>query len=83
VRFNEVDSMRIFRHVHYMKYMEDGREDFGWDWRLSYLGNWAQGYMVPGVKLLLTLKEPLRYGDKALVEIRFTDSDAAKWISSF
>ena len=37
VRFNEVDSMSIVWHGNYVKYLEDGREDFGQKFGLSYL----------------------------------------------
>ena len=29
VRFSEVDSMQVVWHGEYMRYFEDGREDFG------------------------------------------------------
>lgn len=38
VRFDEVDSLGIVWHGHYVKYLEDGREAWGRKYGLTYLG---------------------------------------------
>ena len=37
VRFNEVDSMNITWHGHYVTFFEDAREAFGKEYNLDYL----------------------------------------------
>ena len=78
VRFSEVDSMNIVWHGHYVKYMEEGREDFGRKFGISYMTIKNSGYLAPVVKLTCEYKKPLQYDDKVIVETRFVDSDAAK-----
>jgi acyl-CoA thioester hydrolase len=83
VRFNEVDSIQIVWHGHYVKYMEEGREDFGRKFGINYMSIKANGYMAPIVKLNCDYKKTLSYGDTVIVETRLIDSDAAKIIYSF
>ncbi len=78
IRFSEVDSMQIVWHGSYIKYLEDGRESFGNHYKIGYNDVCAQGYTIPVVKLSCDYKLPLRYGDTAIVETRFVNSDAAK-----
>ena len=40
VRFNEADPLGIVWHGHYIRYFEDGREDFGKKYGLAYLDGW-------------------------------------------
>jgi acyl-CoA thioester hydrolase len=83
VRFSEVDSMQIVWHGHYVKYMEEGREDFGRKYGINYMTIKANGYMAPMVKLTCEYKKTLSYDDRVIVETRYTDSDAAKIVYSF
>jgi acyl-CoA thioester hydrolase len=83
VRFNEVDSMQIVWHGHYVKYMEEGREAFGKEHGISYMDWKAMGYMVPLVNIALDYRKALQYGDIAIVETRLVDTEAAKVIYSF
>lgn len=83
VRFNEVDSMGIVWHGNYIKYFEDGREDFGIKFGLSYLDVKAHGFVIPIVKINCDYKKPLRYGDSMIVETTFVNSPAAKLIFSY
>lgn len=83
VRFSEVDSMQIVWHGHYIKYMEEGREDFGRKFGISYMQIKEQGYMAPLVKINCDYKKTLTYEDKVIVETRFVDSDAAKITYAF
>jgi acyl-CoA thioester hydrolase len=83
VRFNEVDSMQIVWHGHYIKYMEEGRETFGKKFGISYMDWKAMGYMVPLTSISLDFRKPLQYGDTAIVETSLVDSDAAKIIYAF
>jgi acyl-CoA thioester hydrolase len=58
--------------------MEEGREDFGKKFGISYMTIKANGYMAPVVKLVCEYKKPLAYEDKVVVETQYVDSDAAK-----
>ena len=78
VRFGEVDSMRIVWHGNYLKYFEDGRESFGTRYSLGYLEVYKHNVMIPIVKVNCDYKKPLEYGDTAIVETRFVNSEAAK-----
>lgn len=78
VRFNEVDSLGITWHGHYVRYFEDGREAFGAEHGLGYLDYYRHGLATPIVSLHCDYKRPLRYGDTALIETRFVDHPAAK-----
>lgn len=80
VRFSEVDSLQIVWHGNYVKYMEDGREDFGRRYGLSYLDVKANGYTIPIVKISCEYKNSLRYGDKATIKTTYIPCDAAKII---
>jgi len=80
VRFSEVDSMGVVWHGQYIKYFEDGREDFGNKFSVNYMDFYKQGILVPIVKIECNYKKPLVYGDTALVETRFVDCEAAKTV---
>jgi len=78
VRFNEVDSLGIAWHGHYVRYFEDGREAFGTEHGLGYLDVYRAGLVTPIVQLSCDYKRPLAYGDSILIETTFMDSPAAR-----
>jgi len=78
VRFSEVDAMSIVWHGSYVKYLEDGREDFGIKYGLGYMDVYSEGFMTPVVKMKIKYLSPLMYEDTAVIEITFIDSPAAK-----
>ncbi|WP_345238554.1 acyl-CoA thioesterase [Hymenobacter saemangeumensis] len=78
VRFNEVDSLGIAWHGHYVKYFEDGREAFGQEHGLGYLDVYRNGLVIPIVSLSCNYRKPLQYGDSILIETTYVDSPAAK-----
>ena len=78
VRFNEADPLGIVWHGHYIRYFEDGREDFGNRYGVGYLDFYDQGLLVPVVQVDCAFKKSLRYGDTVIVETRFVPCDAAK-----
>jgi len=83
VRFNEVDSMKVVWHGHYLKYFEDGREAFGEQYGLSYMDFYSNRIFVPLVKVEMDFKRSLKWGERAIVETRFVDSLAAKLILAY
>ncbi len=83
VRFNETDAMGIVWHGNYLVYFEEGREAFGRQYGISYLDVMAHGYGSPIVKSVVEHKLPLKYGDIARMEVRYTDCDAAKAVFDY
>jgi acyl-CoA thioester hydrolase len=78
VRFNEADPLGIVWHGHYIRYFEDGREDFGNQYGVGYLDFFNQGFIVPVVHVDCAFKKSLRYGDSVIIETRYVPSEAAK-----
>lgn len=78
VRFNEADPLGIVWHGHYIRYFEDGREDFGNRYGIGYLDFYNNGYVIPIVNVDCSFKKSLRYGDTVIVETSFIPCDAAK-----
>jgi acyl-CoA thioester hydrolase len=78
VRFNEADPLGIVWHGHYIRYFEDGREDFGTQYGIGYLDFFNKGFVVPVVNVDCSFKKSLRYGDSVIVETSFIPCDAAK-----
>lgn len=83
VRFNEADPLGIVWHGHYIRYFEDGREDFGTRFGVGYLDVYKNGYVTPVVSIDCSFKKPLRYGDTAIIETTYTSCDAAKILFSY
>jgi len=83
IRFSEVDALRIVWHGNYVKYFEDGREAFGAKYGISYLDVLDSGYVTPVVKMSMEFKKPLEYGDTAIVETRFVNTEAAKIVLDY
>ena len=78
VRFNEADPLGIVWHGHYIRYFEDGREDFGKKYGLAYLDVYKKGYVIPVVSVHCEYKRSLRYGDTVIIETVFIPQKAAK-----
>ncbi|MFH0758774.1 MAG: acyl-CoA thioesterase, partial [Bacteroidota bacterium] len=83
VRFGEVDSMRIVWHGNYLKYFEDAREAFGERYGLGYLEVYKHNVMIPIVKVQCDFKKPLKYGENAIVEATFVNTEAAKIVFEY
>ncbi len=80
VRFNECDPLQIVWHGNYLKYFEEGREDFCIKNGISYLDTKSQGYTTPIVKSVCVHKLPLKYGDDFKVETTYIPTLAVKLI---
>lgn len=83
VRFHECDPLQIVWHGNYLKYFEEGREDFCRHHGISYLHAKNHGISTPIVKTLCEHKLPLKYGDQFTVETSFVNSEAAKMIFEY
>jgi len=78
VRFSEVDAMNIVWHGNYVKYLEDGREDFGIHFGISYMDIYNAGYKAPIVDMRIEYKYPVTVGQTITIETRYIDDYAAK-----
>jgi acyl-CoA thioester hydrolase len=83
IRFNEVDSMFIVWHGNYVKYLEDGREDFGRKYGIGYLKVKEEGYSLPIVDMNIKYRKSLSYGDSVIVETTFVRSNATKLVFKY
>jgi acyl-CoA thioester hydrolase len=84
VRFSDCDPLRIVWHGNYVKYFEDGREDFGRHFELSYLGIYEQnGLAVPLVHLEMDYKRSAKFGDELEIETTLVDDPAAKLVFEY
>ncbi|NVO18780.1 MAG: acyl-CoA thioesterase [Bacteroidetes bacterium] len=83
VRFSEVDSLTIVWHGHYLKYFEDAREALLSKYGLAYLEMYDQGYVAPIISAHCEYKLPLTYGDTAVIEAIFLNTEAAKIIIDY
>ena len=83
IRFNEVDSLGIVWHGHFVKYLEDAREDFGAKHGLTYMDFKANQFAIPIVKCEIDYKRNIQYGDELEVETTYNDCRAAKLIFTY
>tara|TARA_B110000305_G_C19068221_1_gene460361 strand:+ start:228 stop:662 length:435 start_codon:yes stop_codon:yes gene_type:complete len=80
IRFDETDALGIVWHGNYLKYFEDGRENFGLINGISYLDAKKNGFATPIVKTTTNHKLTLKYGESATIETLFVNSDSAKLV---
>ncbi len=78
VRFQEVDSLQIVWHGHYVTYFEEARRAFGRRHGLDYPAFIEQQIAVPVVQLRLDYLAPARLADLLEVRCRFLKSEAPK-----
>jgi acyl-CoA thioester hydrolase len=70
VRFQEVDSLRVVWHGHYLSYCEEGRTAFGREHGFSYQSILAAGYIAPLVHFELDYFQPARFDQIVNIETR-------------
>ncbi|TQI70735.1 acyl-CoA thioester hydrolase [Gramella sp. Hel_I_59] len=83
VKFHECDPLRIVWHGNYLKYFEEGREDFCNSHGISYLDAERNGYATPIVSSSCEHKKPMAYGDQFTVETSFENTASAKMIFNY
>lgn len=83
IRFSEVDSMGVVWHGNYVKYLEDGREAFGQEYKLGYYDVYDHGLYTPLVKLDIDFKQIIKYGESIIIETEYIPVDAAKIIFKY
>jgi acyl-CoA thioester hydrolase len=70
--------MNIAWHGSYVKYLEDGREDFGNHFGIGYMNIYRAGYKAPVVDLKIEYKKSVGIGDRIWIETRYVHTEAAK-----
>ncbi len=83
VRFSEVDSIHVVWHGNYVRYMEDGRENFGEEFGIQYLYMFGNGYTAPVVDMKMQFKQSVSVGDSIIVETTYRPCRAAKLIFDY
>lgn len=83
IKFSEVDSLRVVWHGNFVRYFEDGREAFGKQYGLGYLDIYKHDLAVPLIDLQVNFKQTLEYGDNAVIETKFINTQAAKIVFEY
>ena len=83
IRFSETDAMGVVWHGNYLKFFEDGRENFGEKFGMSYLDMYNKGFFTPIVKSNIDHKSPVFYGQKIRVKVMLQSKAAAKLIFKY
>ncbi|MEO6306094.1 MAG: thioesterase family protein [Bacteroidia bacterium] len=84
VRFSECDPLQIVWHGNYVKYFEDGRENFGKAHNFTYLEIYTKnGLSVPLIHLEMDYKKSASFGDTLRVETTLIDDPAAKIVFGY
>ncbi len=78
VRFQEVDSLKIVWHGHYLSYFEDARVGLGRSCGLDYEDMLRAGFLVPIVHVSVDYFAAAEYGDELDVTARLFWNEAAK-----
>jgi acyl-CoA thioester hydrolase len=78
VRFNEVDSLHIVWHGHYVNYFEEGRRALGRRLGIDYPTFIDQRVAVPVIHLELNYLSPAKLADTLVVVTRLLKSDSAR-----
>jgi acyl-CoA thioester hydrolase len=69
VRFREVDSYGVAWHGHFVDWLEVARHRFAAHFGLDTRALLAQGFRLPVLELAIDYRQPLRFGDRVLVEV--------------
>lgn len=78
VRFQEVDSLHVVWHGHYISYFEDARVAFGREFGVGYEDLKEAGLAAPIVRLECDYLASARFGDVLEVTSRLYERDSAK-----
>jgi acyl-CoA thioester hydrolase len=83
IRFSEVDSLGIVWHGNYLKFFEDGRENLGLKYGMSYHDLYDNKLILPIVETNLKFKSVLKFGHVARLVTQLQFSQAAKVIYKY
>ena len=77
VRFEEVDAMSYMWHGRYASWLEDGREEIGKRYQISYLDFFRHGVATPIKLFHLDFRQPLRYAQTYSIHVSLLWNEAA------
>ncbi|PZX48709.1 acyl-CoA thioesterase [Algoriphagus chordae] len=83
IRFSEVDSLGIVWHGNYLKFFEDGRENLGLKYGMSYHDLYDNKLILPIVETSLKFKSVLKFGNVARLVTQLQYNQAAKVIYKY
>jgi len=83
IRFSEVDSLGIVWHGNYLKFFEDGRENLGLKYGMSYQDLYDNKLILPIVDTKLKFKSVLKFGHLARLVTQLYSNQAAKVIYKY
>ena len=78
VPFYDVDSIQMVWHGNFVKYLEEGRESFGFKYGLEYMHIYNSGYVAPIADMHLEYKNMAGIGDTLIVETTYKPCRGAK-----
>ena len=78
VPFYDVDSIQMVWHGNFVKYLEEGRESFGFKYGLEYLHIYNSGYVAPIADMHIEYKNTAGIGDTLIVETSYKPCRGAK-----
>jgi Predicted thioesterase len=78
VPFFDVDSIQMVWHGNFVKYLEEGRESFGFKYGLEYMHIYNSGYVAPIADMHLEYKNTAGMGDTLIVETTYKPCRGAK-----
>ena len=78
VRFQEVDTLEIVWHGHYLTYFEDGRVALGHRYGIHYTDIRGAGLAAPIVHIACDFLAPARFDDELEVAARLYERESAK-----
>ena len=83
VRFQEVDSLRVVWHGHYLTYFEEGRVAFGREHGFDYGTILRAGYVAPLVHAEVDYLRPARYDDELEIVTRLHEPEGARVVFAY
>ena len=78
VPFFDVDSIKMVWHGNFVKYLEEGRESFGFKYGLEYMHIYDSGYVAPIADMHLEYKNTAGIGDTLIIETTYKPCRGAK-----
>ena len=78
VPFYDVDSIQMVWHGNFVKYLEEGRESFGFKFGLEYMHIYDSGFVAPIADMHLEYKNVAGIGDTLIVETAYKPCRGAK-----
>jgi len=84
VKFSDCDALQMVWHGNYIKYFEDGREDFGRKHQLGYWEIYKQSNLaIPLIHVDCDYKKFVGLGETITVESTYIETPAAKIIFEY